>query len=222
MGQPIRRPIQRRFGPSCVRRVYFPRKSTEFYDMQTVCWRINNYHSFLTVLLISHKSPVIAQLLTPQSIPNCSLVYWSCADKILPCLKVCKLESSFKDSLSCSRYLFSKWTFKNIFTWDPSDWPCSHNTPNVSPPLRSPERPPRPHNTPQRRSGQNYRFHLGLLSTYNPPAPHCEFSPKFFNQVKRLWRWKGTILLMIYSIKIYRGRFGKIWIRKFIYVIFHI
>ena len=45
---------------------------------------------------------------------------------------------------------------------------------------------------------------------------------KCFNQVNKLLQCKDTILPIIYFIKYYRGGFGKIWIRKFIYVIFHI
>ena len=65
MGQPIRGPIQRRFGPSCVRQVYFICNSTEFHDMRTECQIMNNYHSFITVILISHKFPAIYQSLAP-------------------------------------------------------------------------------------------------------------------------------------------------------------
>ena len=43
-----------------------------------------------------------------------------------------------------------------------------------------------------------------------------------FNKVNKLWLWENTILPMIYFIKYYCGGFGKIWIRNFIYVIFHI
>ena len=45
--------------------------------------------------------------------------------------------------------------------------------------------------------------------------------PKCFKQVNKLWRWNGAILTMIYFIKYYCGCFGKIWIKKFIYVIFY-
>ena len=46
--------------------------------------------------------------------------------------------------------------------------------------------------------------------------------PKCFNQVNKILRWKDTILPIIYFIKYYRGTFGKIWIRKFVYIFFHI
>ena len=58
-------PIQRRSGLSCVRQVYFLRKPTEFHDMRTGYQIINNYHSFITVLIISRKSPAIARSLAP-------------------------------------------------------------------------------------------------------------------------------------------------------------
>ena len=54
MGQPIRGPIQRLFGLSCIRRVYFLRKSTEFYDLRAECQKIKNYHSFLSVLVANN------------------------------------------------------------------------------------------------------------------------------------------------------------------------
>ena len=57
MGHPIRGPIQRHVGPSCVHQIYILRESIEFHDMQTKCQEINIYHSFISVLLIScHKS----------------------------------------------------------------------------------------------------------------------------------------------------------------------
>ena len=67
-GQPIQEPIHRRFGTSCVCRVYFLCDSTYFHDMQTECQRIKTYRSFLTVHLIYNKFPVIAQFLAPQSL----------------------------------------------------------------------------------------------------------------------------------------------------------
>ena len=85
--------------------------------MRTEFHRINNLHSFFTVLLISHKFPVMSQLLDPLLFLNFSLVWWSCAVKLIPCLRGYKLEPSFKDSLSCFRYLFSEWVLKNISHW---------------------------------------------------------------------------------------------------------
>ena len=46
--------------------------------------------------------------------------------------------------------------------------------------------------------------------------------PKCFNKVNKLWLWKDTSILIIYFIKYYHGGFEKIWISKFIYIIFHI
>ena len=111
---------------------------------------------------------------------------------------------------------------KIFLTEDPSGLPCSPNQPNVLPHLQSPEIPPRPHTTSQRKNGPNHHFHLGLISADDPPDPYYGIPPNCFNQVKKLWLWKDTILPIIYFIKYYRGGFGKIWIRKFIYVIFHI
>ena len=48
------------------------------------------------------------------------------------------------------------------------------------PPLWSPERPPRPYNTSQRKNGPNYHFHLCLFSTDEPPDPHYENPPHMF------------------------------------------
>ena len=127
-GQPIWGPIQRRFGMYFIPQVYFLRKSTKFHNMRADFQRINTSHSYLTVLLIYNKFPEIDWSLTPwslkffssispQSLPNRSLVCWSCAVEIIPCLRGFKLEPSFKDTLFCSRYLFSEWTFKNISHW---------------------------------------------------------------------------------------------------------
>ena len=98
------------FSP-CVRQIYFLQKSTELYDMRTECQII----VIRLLLLIYHKSPAIAfSPFTPQSLPNRAPVCWSCAVKLLPCLRGCKLETSFKYSLSLSRSLFSELIFNNI------------------------------------------------------------------------------------------------------------
>ena len=56
--------------------------------------------------------------IAPQFLPNRSPVCWSCAVEILPFLKGCKLEpSSYKDSLSWSRSLFSEWLIKKLSRW---------------------------------------------------------------------------------------------------------
>ena len=72
--QQIQGPIQRHFGPSFACRVYFLRKSIEFHDIHTECQIINTYHSFLTVLIISHKYPGISQSLAPRSLKKRSLI----------------------------------------------------------------------------------------------------------------------------------------------------
>ena len=79
LGRNLRRgPIQRCFGPYCIRQVYFLRKSTEFHDMCTQC-QIILIHLLLP---ISHKSPAIAKrfpllvfllsLFAPKSLLDCS------------------------------------------------------------------------------------------------------------------------------------------------------
>ena len=47
-------------------------------------------------------------------------------------------------------------------------------------------------------------------------------TPKYFNQVKKLWRWNDTSLPIIYFITYSCSGFGRILISKFIYIIFHI
>ena len=67
LGQPIRGSIQRRFGLYCIYQVYSFCNSTEFYDMWKKCQIIKNSHSCITVILISHKLPVIARSIAPWS-----------------------------------------------------------------------------------------------------------------------------------------------------------
>ena len=122
MGQLIRGPIQTHFGPSCVHRVYFLCKSTDLHDIRMECQIINISRSFFTVLLIYHKLPVIYWYLAPvslynhspidtQSLLNRYPVCWICAVENFHCLRDCKIEHSFKDSLSWSCSLLSKWTW---------------------------------------------------------------------------------------------------------------
>ena len=73
MGQPIWGPIQRHFGPSDVHQVYFLRKSTEFHYMRTDCQIIKTSHVFLTLLLIYHQLPAIAQSIA-LPLPDHSLI----------------------------------------------------------------------------------------------------------------------------------------------------
>ena len=89
MGQPIQGPgppiqghIQRYFGLSCIRRVYFLCKYTEFHDMRKDCQRIKTYHSFMNIPIIYHKFSAIAQLLAPRSLKNFSPI----APQFPPCL----------------------------------------------------------------------------------------------------------------------------------------
>ena len=129
---------KRRFGLSCVRIVYFLRKSLDFHFMRTHCQII----IYKLLLPIYNKSPSIAKhrpltifllpvfthsLIAPRYLPNHSPVKscfslpsiflillsgWrcrpvflyldcrSCDVKLLPCIRGCKLEHSFKYSLS--------------------------------------------------------------------------------------------------------------------------
>ena len=187
-GQPIRRLIQRRFHPSCARRLYFLCKSTDFHDMRTECKIIKTYHSFLTVLKISHKFPEIDQLLAPWSLPDHSPIS---PQSLLGLLKLCCQNYDFPQRLKTwtllQRYHFLipfpiQWM--NLLTEYPPGWHCSPNPPNVLPTLQSTERPHCPHTTSQIQNGRNYHFHFDLLSIDDPPAPHYENLPKCFNQVK--------------------------------------
>ena len=55
--------------------------------------------------------------MSPRLLPNCPPFSWSYDVEFLPCPRGCKLESSFKNSISCSFPLFSELTFKNIAQW---------------------------------------------------------------------------------------------------------
>ena len=105
------------FFPPCVRWLYFIFKSTDFHDIRAEFHRINNSHSLPTLLLTSHKSPEISWFLPSRLFPNHSPVWWICYVKLLPLLRGCRLEPSFKYRISCFRYLISEWTFKNISHW---------------------------------------------------------------------------------------------------------
>ena len=222
MGKPILGPIQRRFGPSCARRLYVMCKSTAFHDMQMECQRIKNYHSFFTVLLIYHRLLSITKFLTHRSLPNHSPINsWS--PPIDPRYAEAVLPNFFLSSEAANLNLLSNTGLPapvpysvneplNIFiTEDTSGWTISHNPPNVLLRLRSPEIPPWLPTTAKRQNGPNYHFHLVIISTYDPLDPHYEppSTPKCFNQVNKLWRWKDTILSMIYLIKYSCGIFEK-------------
>ena len=136
-------PTIRIFGLSCVRQVYFLCKSKEFHYMRTEC-QINipttYFSQFIAIAerymyslpyhtLIANRSlpvqillHVTIQFLILLSGYRCRPVFlyldfWSCTVKLFPCLRGWKLELSFNDSLSCSRSLFSEWTFRNISYW---------------------------------------------------------------------------------------------------------
>ena len=78
--------------------------------------------------------------------------------------------------------LLSERTLKNI---------AIHNPPNILTPIKSPERPPLTHITPQRQNVQNYLFHLGLISADDPSAPHYEIPPKVFQSSQQNLTMEG-------------------------------
>ena len=126
MGQPVRGPgqliqvpIQRNFGPSCVRQVYFICKSTEFHDIPKKCQIIKTFHLFITLIIIYHKLPAIDRLLAPRSLSNRSLVCRSCAVELLPCLRGFKIETRFKEILSWYHSVLCERTISlNIYQYD--------------------------------------------------------------------------------------------------------
>ena len=68
-----------RLRPSCVRIVYFLRKSTEFHVKRTECQRILLLYQSLSAALFHMRSTItpaalfhILSKITPQSLPNCS------------------------------------------------------------------------------------------------------------------------------------------------------
>ena len=97
MGQKIWVPIQRNFGLSCLYQVYYLHKSTKFCEIWTECQIIKNFHSFITVLLISHESPQIYWLITPWSLLDHSIIYPQCLPNLL---NLCCLISSFNHKLN--------------------------------------------------------------------------------------------------------------------------
>ena len=77
--------IMRRFGLSCIRPVYFIRKSTEFHDMRTECQRILIH----LLLLISHILLAIAKRCPiPHLLPKiCSPIAISVANQSIIYIK---------------------------------------------------------------------------------------------------------------------------------------
>ena len=123
------------------------------------------------------------------NIPFSVLLKLFCQTTYLP--QRLQYEPSFKDSLSCSCSLFSALILKTIISEHPSGWPCKPNPTNFLPPLRSPERPPRPHTTSQSQNGPNYHFHLGILYSDDPPDPHYENRPQVFQSSKQTLIMEG-------------------------------
>ena len=172
----IRGPIQRNFGPSFIRQVYFIHKSTDCCDMRKDCQKIKTSHSFLTILIISYKLPLINQLLTPLSLKNFSPVCWSYAVKLLSCLRGCKLKPSFKDRLPWSRSLFSEWPSKTFLLKIHQDDLAAPTHQFFASTAESRETSSfKYHLTKTKRS--KYHFHLGLISSDYTPTPQYENPP---------------------------------------------
>ena len=222
MGQPIQGPIKRRFFSSCGCRVYFLRKSTTIYDMRTEYQKMNTSFSFLSVLLIYQKSTAIYWLLSPPDwLP---ISPWS-AEAFLSKFflasetEILNLPSNiaFPHPVPSSLNGHSK-IFSNEYS---SGWHLITNPLNVLPPLRSEEKTPHLHTTSQSKNGLNYQSNLGLISADDPPDHHYKTLPKCFNQVNKLLKMEVYQPFHGIFIKHSHGAFGKIRIRKFIYVIFH-
>ena len=186
------------------------------------CQRINNSHSFLTVLLISHKYPAIARSLAPWSLPDLyPIAPWSAeavmsnfflvseAAKMNPPSKIAFLTPV------CIQWM-------NLITEYPSGWPWIPNQPNVQFLCRV-QRDLLDHKPPHK----GKPFQTTTLSWVYFPQMTWQFFtlktlPKYFNELTKNWWLKGTSLSIIYFIKYSCGGFVKIGIMKFIYVIFHI
>ena len=210
MGQPIRVSIQRHFGTSCVCIVYFLRKYTYFHEMKTECQRIDNYHSFLTVLLIYRKYKDIVRLLDPWSLPDCFII----ATQFLPgMLKLwCwnySLHQRMKTWTLLQRYtlllLFSlHWmNLQKYFSLKLNKYDLPDPTHQMFCLFCGVQRyllvyiPPHKGKTVQATTfiwAYFLQMNLHLLTT-NPPPPKC------FNQVNKIWQCKDTILPIIYYIK---------------------
>ena len=147
---------------------------------------------------------------------------WICTVELLPLLRGFKLELSFKNRLSFYRYLFSEWTFKNIYHWRSirlilQPQPTKRST-------SSEESRETSLSTYHLTKAKRSKLPLSLESTFlSWPARSSLLKPSpIFQSSKKNWRWKDISLPIVYFVKYSRGSFGKIWIRKFIYIIFHI
>ena len=147
--QPILGLFQRCFGSSCIHQVYFLRKSTEFHDILTDCQRINKSRSFINVLLMYHKFPLKYWPLSPRSLPDHSLVWWRCYVELIPYVRGCKLEPSFKDISHDPVTSSVNEASKTFLTEDPEVWSCIPNPQKILPHMWIPWIPPCPHTTPQ-------------------------------------------------------------------------
>ena len=154
--------------------------------MWTECLRITTYHSFLTVLPISHKWPMIAWSFANRSLKNLLLnispiALWygeALLSNFLLAWKAATLKPTSNISFPYP-FLFSvQEPSKILLTKYPPRWPCRPNPPNVMLHLWSQERPPCPHNTPQRKNGPSYHFILGLILACYLSAHHYENPPQ--------------------------------------------
>ena len=116
-----------------------------------------------------------------------------CAVELVTCLRGCKLEPHFKDSLYCYLSFFIELTLTNI---------AIHNPPKVLTHLQSPERPPLTPTTTQRQIGPNHHFHLGIISADDTSAPHYVKPPKVFQPSQQNLTMEGhhTYHYLFYQI----------------------
>ena len=132
---------------------------------------------------------------TPRLLPNLSLVFWSCAVKLLHCIRGWRLVSSFKDILSLSCSLLNEWILSQKL--HQSD--LASLTHKMFCLLCACQRyffvhiPPHKGKTFLTTTSVWFYFmhiNIHILAVKN--------IPKCFNKVNKLWWWKYTCLLIIY------------------------
>ena len=117
--------------------------------------------------------------------------FWSCAFELIPCLRGCKLEPSFKDILYCSCYLFSAWTFKHIYHWRSIRITLQHQpTKYYASSVESRDTSSSTYH-PTKEKNTNYQFHLGILYADDLPYPHYENPPQVFQSVQQTPMMEG-------------------------------
>ena len=210
-----------------------------FLTITSDCWALP---VFTPQSLPPDRSPIAPRLqpngslIAPRSFKSwlilsgwrCRMVFlymdcWSCTVELLSCLIGWKIEPSFKDRLSWSRSIFNEWTFKNIAHW------------------RSIMLTLQPQAT--KRSDSFLEFRETSSSTYHLTNEKRSKLPLSFESNLRIWParsslWKPSPSVWIKSKTFDDGRtpalplsissntiaaaLEKIWIRKFIYIIFHV